>query len=96
MAPTLALGLDELDHRPKHPRQPLIRAFWRGAHCGDDTNKGCAMTNDRATTPDEQTEPVMDGAMDHEGPPPTTDSSGDTVDLSLPDDEGQAAEEEKQ
>lgn len=45
------------------------------------------MTNDRSTTPDEQTEPVMDGALGHEGPPPLTDSSGHTVDLSVPGEE---------
>lgn len=40
------------------------------------------MTKDSSTTPNLQTEPVMDGAMDHEGPPPMTDSDGNTVDLS--------------
>ena len=40
------------------------------------------MTKDSPTTPNLQTEPVMDGAMDHEGPPPMTDSDGNTVDLS--------------
>ncbi len=43
------------------------------------------MTKDLPTTPDEQSEPVMDGAMDHDGPPPVTDRSGHTVDLSMPD-----------
>lgn len=42
------------------------------------------MTKDSPTTPNLQTEPVMDGAMDHEGPPPMKDSDGNTVDLSSP------------
>ena len=45
------------------------------------------MTKDSPTTPNLQTEPVMDGAMDHEGPPPTKDSDGNTVDLSSPGEE---------
>jgi len=45
------------------------------------------MTKDSPTTPNLQTEPVMDGAMDHEGPPPMTDSDGNTVDLSSPGEE---------
>ncbi|MCA0217558.1 MAG: hypothetical protein LCH43_09415 [Actinobacteria bacterium] len=45
------------------------------------------MTKDIPNTPDLQTEPVMDGAMDHEGPPPMTDSDGNTVDLSSPSEE---------
>jgi hypothetical protein len=47
------------------------------------------MTKDSPTTPNLQTEPVMDGAMDHEGPPPMTDSDGNDVDLSSP---GEAAQ----
>jgi len=45
------------------------------------------MTKDSPTTPNLQTEPVMDGAMDHEGPPPMTDSDGNAVDLSSPSEE---------
>ena len=45
------------------------------------------MTKDSPTTPNLQTEPVMDGAMDHEGPPPMKDSDGNTVDLSSPSEE---------
>jgi hypothetical protein len=45
------------------------------------------MTKDSSTTPNLQTEPVMDGAMDHDGPPPMTDSDGNTVDLSSPGEE---------
>ena len=51
------------------------------------------MTKDSPTTPNLQTEPVMDGAMDHEGPPPMTDSAGNTVDLSSPVEEELAADE---
>lgn len=51
------------------------------------------MTKDSPTTPNLQTEPVMDGAMGHEGPPPMTDSDGNTVDLSSPDEEELAADE---
>ena len=45
------------------------------------------MTKDSPTTPNLQTEPVMNGAMDHDGPPPMTASDGNTVDLSSPGEE---------
>ena len=45
------------------------------------------MTKDSPTTPNLQTEPVVNGAMDHDGPPPMTDSDGNTVDLSSPGEE---------
>ena len=51
------------------------------------------MTKDSPTTPNLQTEPVMDGAMDHEGPPPMTDSDGNDVDLSSPGEEAQGSEQ---
>mgnify|MGYP000955598229 FL=1 len=51
------------------------------------------MTKDSPTTPNLQTEPVMDGAMDHEGPPPMTDSDGNTVDLTSPTDEESTEDE---
>mgnify|MGYP000892273043 CR=1 FL=1 len=51
------------------------------------------MTNDSSKTPNLQTEPVMDGAMDHEGPPPMEDSGGNTVDLEALNDEEQTAKD---
>jgi hypothetical protein len=44
--------------RVKPYRQPSARRTLKGQ-----SNEGCAMTNHR---PNEQSEPIMDGAMDHE------------------------------